>query len=70
MPEDPSAPDTIPDPRAAPDDPLHTPGGAPTNAAHAAVGDGTLAGSIPAGLTPEEMETIATGDQPADGGTG
>jgi len=70
MPEDSSAPDTIPDPKAAPDDPLHTKGGAPTNAAHQAVGDGTLTGSVPAGLTPEEMEEMAKGDQQAEGGTG
>jgi hypothetical protein len=67
--DQPSTDLAVPDPKAAPDDPLHTPGGAPTNAAHAAVGDGTLTGSVPAGLTPEEMEAIANDDQRAEGGT-
>lgn len=69
MPEDPN-PESIPDPKPSPADPLHTPGGAPTNAAHEAVGDGTLTGSVPAGLTPEELEELANTDQLSEGGTG
>lgn len=36
-------------------EPRHTPGGAPTDAAHQDVGDGSLTGSVPAGLTVEEL---------------
>ena len=54
----------------APDDAEHTPSGAPTDAAHQAVGDGTLQGSVPAGLTPEELLKIAESDATDDGGTG
>ncbi|MBE7159227.1 MAG: hypothetical protein INR62_12500 [Rhodospirillales bacterium] len=32
----------------------HTPGGAPTDAAHQEAGDGSLTGSVPAGLTNAE----------------
>lgn len=71
MPDDKLTPeDSIPDPTASPDDPLHTPGGAPTNAAHEAVGDGTLTGSAPAGLSPEEMAAMAAKDQLSESGTG
>lgn len=35
--------------------PRHTPQGAPTDAAHQDAGDGALTGSVPAGLTIEEM---------------
>lgn len=71
MPEDKSRPiQAIPDPPPSADDPLHTKGGAPTNAAHRAVGDGTLLGSAPAGLTPEEMEELGSKDQLSESGTG
>jgi len=35
--------------------PRHTEGGAPTDAAHQDVGDGTLTGSVPAGLSRDEL---------------
>jgi hypothetical protein len=54
---------------AAGDD-RHTPAGAPTDAAHEAVGDGTLQGSVPAGLTPDELMKIARSDRTDDAGTG
>ena len=46
--------DTSPAPTIG--DAEHTAQGAPTDAAHQAVGDGSLTGSIPAGLTIREME--------------
>ena len=33
--------------------------GAPKDAAHRAAGDGTLTGSVPAGLTPEQLKERA-----------
>lgn len=60
----------IPDVPASQDDAHHTASGAPTNAAHEAVGDGTLTGSVPAGLTPKEMEDMANSDQVGEPGTG
>ncbi|AUW58569.1 hypothetical protein C1T17_11135 [Sphingobium sp. SCG-1] len=65
--EDP--PQNIPDPPASQKDAAHTESGAPTNKAHSDVGDGTLTGSVPAGLTPEEMEALARSDQPGEPGT-
>ncbi|KKC24641.1 hypothetical protein [Sphingomonas sp. SRS2] len=56
--------------RPSTDDAEHTPAGAPTDKAHEAVGDGTLQGSVPAGLTPEELLKIAESDATDDGGTG
>lgn len=40
-------------------DPKTTEHGAPTDAAHQQAGDGSLTGSVPAGLTPEELEERA-----------
>lgn len=40
-------------------DKKHTDQGAPTDAAHQDAGDGTLTGSIPAGLTPGQLEERA-----------
>ena len=48
----------------------HTEGGAPTDKAHLEAGDGTLKGSIPAGLSPEELRKIAEEDKSVDSGTG
>ena len=48
----------------------HTESGAPTDKAHRDVGDGALTGSIPAGLTPEELRAIAEEDQSVESGTG
>lgn len=63
-------PKPIPDVPASGEDSSHTASGAPTNAAHEAVGDGTLTGSVPAGLTPDEMEDMANTDQAGEPGTG
>lgn len=48
----------------------HTEGGAPTDKAHRDAGDGALAGSIPAGLTPDELRRIAEEDSSVESGTG
>lgn len=48
----------------------HTESGAPTDKAHLEAGDGTLAGSIPAGLSVEELQAIAEDDQSVESGTG
>lgn len=48
----------------------HTADGAPTEQAHQDVGDGTLLGSVPAGLSPEELLKIADRDQSVESGTG
>lgn len=68
--DQPSPEQSAPDPKPSAADPLHTDSGAPTNAAHENVGDGTLTGSVPAGLTPEQLLDLAEGDQPAEPGTG
>lgn len=47
----------------------HTKSGAPTDKAHLEAGDGTLKGSIPAGLSPEELRKIAEEDKSVDSGT-
>ena len=51
-------------------DSAHTDQGAPTDEAHQDAGDGSLTGSIPAGLTADELMEQANSDKPADGGTG
>jgi hypothetical protein len=69
MKDDPtSEPNTVSDPHAAPD-PAHTASGAPTDQAHRDVGDGTLLGAVPAGLTPEQMQEMANTDPLSEGGT-
>jgi hypothetical protein len=40
-------------------EPRHTDQGAPTDAAHQDAGDGSLTGSVPAGLTPEQLKQRA-----------
>lgn len=71
MPEDPKpADDHAPGARPAADDPAHSESGAPTNQAHREAGDGTLVGSIPAGLSPDEMDEAENLDQSAESGTG
>jgi hypothetical protein len=50
-------------------DAAFTPGGAPTDEAHQAVGDGTLTGSVPAGLTVDEMLDRAANNPPNDPGS-
>jgi hypothetical protein len=47
----------------------HTRSGAPTDKAHLEAGDGALKGSIPAGLSIEELRQIAEEDQSVDSGT-
>ena len=48
----------------------HMPSGAPTDRAHLEAGDGSLQGSIPAGLSIEELNEIAESDQSVESGTG
>ena len=50
--------------------PRSTTAGAPTDAAHADAGDGTLAGSTSAGLTVEELLDQAADGKTVEGGTG
>ncbi|WP_338664074.1 hypothetical protein VQH23_02680 [Pararoseomonas sp. SCSIO 73927] len=57
-------------PAPGPGSDTHTKGGAPTNKAHEEAGDGSLAGSIPAGLGSEELRKLAEGGKTDDGGTG
>ena len=52
------------------EDSTHTGQGAPTDAAHQDAGDGSLTGSVPAGLTVEELMRQVNSDKPNDGGTG
>jgi hypothetical protein len=47
------------DPVGEAEAPRHTPGGAPTDAAHQDIGDGALTGSVPAGLTTDELRERA-----------
>ena len=53
-----------------PDASKFTEAGAPTDAAHGDAGDGTLAGSTPAGLTVDELLEQASSGKTDDGGTG
>lgn len=48
----------------------HTDSGAPKDEAHREAGDGTLTGSVPAGLTPEELRKAAEDDETVEPGTG
>ena len=48
----------------------HTDQGAPTDQAHQDAGDGSLTGSVPAGLTTDELRELANSNKPSDGGTG
>jgi hypothetical protein len=48
----------------------HTADGAPTDQAHREVGDGTLVGAVPAGLSLEEFWKIADQDRSVESGTG
>lgn len=51
-------------------DNAHTGQGAPTDEAHRDAGDGSLTGSVPAGLTVSELEKQAEEGARDDGGTG
>ncbi|MFC0385006.1 hypothetical protein [Muricoccus vinaceus] len=59
-----------PAPKPAEGDETHTEGGAPTDAAHEEDGDGTLSGSVPAGLSSRELRELAESGKTDDGGTG
>jgi hypothetical protein len=48
-----------PDPKSQPPSETHTDQGAPTDQMHEDAGDGTLAGSTPAGLTTRELQQEA-----------
>lgn len=61
-----TAPSDVPVPTAA----THTDGGAPTDEAHQDAGDGTLTGSVPAGLSVDELLQQAANGKTDDGGTG
>ena len=47
----------------------HTEGGAPTDRAHRDAGDGTLTGSVPAGLSLKQLREAANNDKTDDSGT-
>ena len=48
-----------PDAEPSAGDRAHTEGGAPTDQAHQDAGDGTLTGSVPAGLSLEQLRKAA-----------
>ena len=50
-----------------PEGPAHTESGAPTDKAHKDAGDGYTTGSVPAGLTVDEM--LEQGDTTTEAGT-
>ena len=58
-----------PEAKPSAEDGAHTAGGAPTDQAHQDAGDGTLAGSVPAGLSLKEFSEAAKGDKTDDSGT-
>ena len=51
------------------EDDAHAEGGAPTDRAHQDAGDGTLTGSVPAGLSLEQLREVANTDKTDDSGT-
>lgn len=55
---------------SSPDTPTHTPAGAPKDRSHQEAGDGTLHGSVPAGLTVEQLREQARSDKTDNSGTG
>ena len=57
-------------PEPAGGDRNHTKGGAPKDSAHQEAGDGALTGSVPAGLSREELRRVAESDKTDDSGTG
>ncbi len=62
--------DTVPSDVEPTADETHTGQGAPTDGAHQDAGDGTLTGSVPAGLTGDELMEQANSGKSDDGGTG
>jgi hypothetical protein len=59
-----------PEAKASTTDDTHTAEGAPTDQAHQNAGDGTLTGSVPAGLSSRELHKVAISDKTDDSGTG
>jgi hypothetical protein len=53
-----------------PGEDCHTAGGAPKDQAHLDAGDGTLTGSVPAGLSSRELRELAESDKTDNSGTG
>ena len=58
-----------PEAKPSAEDGAHTAGGARTDEGHQDAGDGTLAGSVPAGLSLKELREAAKGDKTDDSGT-
>ena len=58
-----------PDAEPSAEDGAHTAGGAPTDQAHRDAGDGTLTGSVPAGLSLKQLREAADNDKTDDSGT-
>lgn len=61
------APKSPPQPPLADD--AHTAGGAPTDQAHEDDGDGSLTGSVPAGLSLKQLREVAESDKTTESGT-
>ena len=58
-----------PEAKPSAEDGAHSTGGAPTGQAHRDAGDGTLTGSVPAGLSLKQLREAAKGDKTDDSGT-
>ena len=58
-----------PDAELSAEDGAHTEDGAPTDQAHREAGDGTLTGSVPAGLSLKQLREAANNDKTDDSGT-
>ena len=58
-----------PDAEPSAEDGAHTEAGAPTDQAHRDAGDGTLTGSVPAGLSLEQLRQAANSNKTDDSGT-
>ena len=57
-----------PEAKPSAEDGAHSTGGAPTDQAHQGAGDGTLTGSVPAGLSLKQLREAAKGDKTDDSG--
>ena len=58
-----------PEAKPSAEDGAHTAGGAPTDQAHRDAGDGTLTGSVPAGLSLKQLREAENNDKTDDSGT-
>ena len=58
-----------PEAKPSAEDDAHSAGGAPTDQVHQDAGDGTLTGSVPAGLGLEQLREAANSDKTDDSGT-